>query len=299
MYTTLAFYLAFGAVAGLASGMFGIGGGAIIVPFLVWIFPGQGVPEDILMIMAVATSLATIVVTSISSVRAHHRRGAVVWPLVWRLVPGIALGTVAGSIVADQLPTQQFKQLFAAFLMAVAVQVYLGRREEKPGEAAISLAMLTGGGLGIGVLSALFGIGGGSITVPFLLRCRQNIRHAVAISSACGFPIAVVGTLSYIVLGWAHPSLPGYSLGYIYWPAFLGIGAASVLTAPAGAALAHRLPMQGLKRLFAAVLFLLGARMLWKSADPGWVSALASALEALEAAAGLAQRELWGALGLN
>ncbi|WP_255556631.1 sulfite exporter TauE/SafE family protein [Methylococcus sp. Mc7] len=284
MYTTLAFYLAFGAIAGVASGLFGIGGGAIIVPFLVWLFAGQGVPESVLMIMAVATSLATIVVTSVSSVRAHHRRGAVVWPLVWRLVPGIALGTVAGSIVADHLPTQRFKQLFAVFLMLVAVQVYRGRREETANEKPVSLGVLTGGGLVIGLLSALFGIGGGSITVPFLLRCRQNIRHAVGISSACGFPIAVVGTLSYVILGWDHPSLPAYSLGYIYWPAFLGIGAASALTAPYGAALAHRLPMQGLKRLFAAVLFLLGARMLWKSADPSGLGVLNEGLETAAAA---------------
>ncbi|QJD31292.1 TSUP family transporter [Methylococcus geothermalis] len=284
MYTTLVFYLAFGAIAGVASGLFGIGGGAIIVPFLVGLFPGQGVPESILMIMAVATSLATIVVTSVSSLRAHHRRGAVVWPLVWRLVPGIALGTVAGTIVADHLPTQRFKQSFAVFLMLVAVQVYRGRREEAAGEKPVSLGVLTGGGLVIGLLSALFGIGGGSLTVPFLLRCRQNIRHAVAISSACGFPIAVVGTLSYVVLGWDHPSLPAHSLGYIYWPAFLGIGAASALTAPYGAALAHRLPMQGLKRLFASVLFLLGARMLWKSVDPAWLGALNTGLETAAAA---------------
>jgi uncharacterized membrane protein YfcA len=271
MYTTLAFYLAFGAVAGVASGLFGIGGGAIIVPFLVWLFPGQGVPDRILMVMAVATSLATIVLTSVASVRAHHRRGAVVWPLVWRLAPGIALGTVAGSVVADQLPTQRFKQLFALFLMLVAVQVYRGRRQATADEKPVSLGVLSGGGLVIGLLSALFGIGGGSITVPFLLRCRQTIRHAVAVSSACGFPIAVVGTLSYAALGWGHPSLPPYSLGYVYWPAFLGIGAASVLTATCGAALAHRLPMQGLKRLFALVLFVLGARMLWQSADPSWL----------------------------
>lgn len=265
MAVTILLDLVFGAVAGLASGLFGIGGGAIIVPFLVWSLPRQGVDEEVVMIMAVATSLATIVVTSLSSVRAHQRRGFLDWSRVARLTPGLVCGTVLGSIIADHLPTPRFKQLFALFLLVVAVRLFRSEREEQVGNWKDSKVLMVGGGFGIGVLSALFGIGGGSLTVPFLLKCGSSVREAVAVSAACGFPIAVVGTVSYVLLGWhgVDPLPPG-SLGYVHGPAFLGIASASVVTAPVGAALAHRLPMRVLKKLFALVLFGLGIRMLWQ-----------------------------------
>lgn len=266
MAEDLALYLGFGGLAGILSGMFGIGGGVVIVPFLVWLFAGRGFPPESIMVTAVATSLATIVVTSVSAVHAHHRRGAVDWATVLRLAPGILLGSVLGSVIADHLPVQWFKLIFALFLLYVAARLLLGSHHDgaharTPGRALFALA-----GVGIGALSALLGIGGGTLSVPFLLKCRYSIRQAVAISSACGFPIAVAGTSTYVVLGWHKASLPEWSFGYVYLPAFAGIILTSIPFAPLGARLAHRLPTTGLRRVFALLLALLGGRLLWQAA---------------------------------
>ncbi|MGZ8975797.1 sulfite exporter TauE/SafE family protein, partial [Methylomagnum sp.] len=182
MAEDLALYLGFGSLAGVLSGLFGIGGGVVIVPFLAWFFAGRGFPPESIMIMAVATSLATIAVTSVSAVHAHHRRGAVDWPTVFRLAPGILLGSVGGSVIADYLPAQWFKLIFALFLLYVAVRLLLGsstdgQRTRTPGVALFGMA-----GVAIGTVSSLLGIGGGTLSVPFLLKCRYSIRHAVAIS---------------------------------------------------------------------------------------------------------------------
>lgn len=257
-------YLAFGGLAGVLSGLFGIGGGVVIVPFLAWRFPLRGFPPEHLMIMAVATSLATIVVTSLSAVYAHHRRGAVDWRVVGRLAPGILAGTVCGSIVADHLPAQWFKLIFAVFLLYVAMRLLLARGERTRGQPPGSGRFALAGG-GIGLASAILGIGGGTLSVPFLARCGYPIRNAVAISSACGFPIAVAGTLSYIALGWGRPDLPSPSLGYIYLPACLGIVLTSTLFAPLGAWLAHRLPTERLRRFFGLLMLAVGGKLLWQA----------------------------------
>jgi uncharacterized membrane protein YfcA len=258
-------YLAFGCLAGLSSGLFGIGGGVIIVPFLVWLFTEQGFPSDAVMIMAVATSLATIVFTSMSAVCAHHRMHAVDWSAVRRLSPGILIGSIVGSIVANQLPVVLFKLIFAMFLVFVALRMLLAgsagsQQTLRPGTGLLSLA-----GLLIGSVSAILGIGGGTLSVPLLIRCRFPIRNAVAISSACGFPIAVAGSASYVVLGWNHSALPTGSLGYIYLPALVGIVASSFVFAPLGAKLAHWLPAGKLKRIFALVLLGIGVKLLWQA----------------------------------
>lgn len=258
-------YLAFGCLAGLSSGLFGIGGGVVIVPFLVWFFTEQGFVADAIMVMAVATSLATIVLTSASAVYAHHRVGAVDWPTVRRLAPGILAGSVVGPVVAKQLPVPLFKLIFAVFLLLVAVRMFFtgntgAMRNVRPGPGFLSLA-----GLLIGSVSAILGIGGGTLSVPLLARCRFPLRNAVAISSACGFPIAMAGSASYLVLGWHDPALPAASLGYIYLPALGGIVASSFLFAPVGAKLAHWLPAAKLKRSFALVLLAVGFKLLWQA----------------------------------
>ena len=245
--------------------MFGIGGGVVIVPFLAWQFARQGFPPASIMIMAVATSLATIVITSISAVYAHHRLGAVHWRTVAALSPGILGGSVLGSIIADRMPVATLKLTFALFLLTVAIRMLTaGQKSEtapwRPGPSLLSLA-----GLLIGALSAILGIGGGTLSVPFLSRLQFPMRAAVAISSACGFPIAVAGSASYIVLGWQSPLLPSGSLGYIYLPAFAGIVATSTAFAPLGAKLAHWLPTHHLKKLFALAILAIGSRMLWLS----------------------------------
>lgn len=264
MLETLLLYAAFGSLAGLLSGLFGIGGGVVIVPFLAWHFNLLAFFPDLVMIMAVATSLATIVVTSISAVYAHHRRGAVDWPTVGWMLPGILAGSALGSVAANQLPVHWFKLIFALFLLFVAVRMMLATATERGGHWRSTNWLLGGMGGIIGGLSSILGIGGGTLSVPFLVKCGFPMRKAVAISSACGFPIAIAGSAAYILLGWRHPKLPAECLGYIHLPSFAGIIVTSVLFAPLGAKLAHRLPTTGLKRLFSLVLLLVGGKMLWQ-----------------------------------
>ncbi len=259
------FYLLLGAAAGFLSGLFGIGGGIIIVPFLVWLFSAQGFASESVMLMAVATSLSTIIFTAAASLKAHHRLGAVDWPVVKQLVPGILVGSLMGSVVADSLPTDLFKTLFAFFPLWVAFQMLKSYSPELDSDQPTSERNLAGVGGIIGALCTLLGAGVGVITVPFLVKRRFPLRQAVAISSACGLPLAIVGTLGYIALGWSNASLPNWSLGYLYVPAFLCIVTGSQVFAPMGAQLAHKLPTEKLKRIFALFLFAVGIRLLWQA----------------------------------
>jgi len=258
------YYLLLGSAAGLLSGLFGIGGGIIIVPFLVWLFSAQGIAPDLVMLMAVATSLATIIVTSAASLQAHHRHGSVDWPVVKQLVPGVLIGALLGSVVADSLPTNLFKTLFAFFPLWVAFQMIKPYSpaldpDKSPGDRS-----LVGAGGIIGVLCTLLGAGIGVIIVPFLVKRQFPLRQAVAISSACGLSIAIIGSFGYIALGWGNAGLPSWSLGYLYVPAFLCIVTSSRVFGPMGAQLAHKLPTENLKRIFALFLFAVGIRLLWQ-----------------------------------
>lgn len=254
-------YLLLGAVAGVAAGMLGVGGGLVIVPALIGLFRVKGFDEGLVAHLAVGTSLATIVATSISSIVAHHRRGAVRWPLVGYLLPGMILGAWLGSAVAGVLPTVALQRIYACFAILVGVRmlmrVHAQGRRNLPGWPGMGLA----GGL-IGAVSAIVGIGGGTLTVPFLNGCRVDIRQAVATSSACGLPIALAGAMGFLIIGWDLKGLPEGSAGYLYGPALVGIVASSVLFAPIGAWLAHWVPISVLKRVFALLLLLLGAKML-------------------------------------
>lgn len=213
------------------------------------------------MLMAIATSLATIILTSLSSINAHHRRGAIKWDIVVKLAPAILLGSLLGTLVAQQLETQLLKDIFGGFLLLVSIQTGLQIKPDKPTMVLSRWATALAGSL-IGSLSSLLGIGGGTLTVPFLMKCGQPIRNAVAISSACGLPIAAAGTIGYILLGWNLPDRPAWSFGYINGPAFLGIVISSMLFAPLGAMLAHSLPTTRLKRLFAVFIFIVGCKLL-------------------------------------
>lgn len=254
-------YLGVGAFAGLLAGLFGVGGGLVIVPVLVFVFETRQVAPDLVMHLAVGTSLATIVFTSLSSVRAHHRRGAVQWRTFARLTPGIVVGAWIGAALADLLPSDALRRFFGVFELAVAAQMGLALRpaphRDLPARFGMGLA-----GVAIGGLSAIVGIGGGSLTVPFLTWCNVPMRNAVATSAACGLPIAVAGALGFVVAGWGESQLPSWASGYLYWPALLGVVAASVVLAPVGARLAHSLPGDLLKRGFALFLAALGIRML-------------------------------------
>lgn len=258
---SLALYLGIGAFAGLLAGLFGVGGGLVIVPVLAFAFAANGIHPDILMHLAVGTSLGTIIFTSISSVRAHHQRGAVLWREVGRLAPGIVVGAWLGSLVADWMPSDSLRVVFGVFELLVATQMAFGLKPSPhralPGALGMSVA-----GTVIGTISAVVGIGGGTMTVPFLTWCNVTVQKAVATSAACGLPIAIAGMIGFVVAGWGNVLLPSAATGYLYWPALVGVVAASVLTAPLGARLAHALPGAVLKRIFALFLATLGVAML-------------------------------------
>jgi uncharacterized protein len=259
---TLFSYLLLGMVAGMTGGLLGLGGGIVIVPALLFLFIYQGLPGDILMHMAVATSLATIVFTSISATWAHHRHGAVSWHVVRLLGPGIIIGAIAGALIADQLRSDSLQTAFGLFEILVALQIGFGIKPSAQRSLPNSTGMVATGGV-IGTISSLLGIGGGTLTVPFLLWCNVNIRKAVATSSACGLPIAVAGTATMIITGWNYSRLPEGTTGYVYWPVVVMISIASVCTAPLGARLTHTLPVDILKRVFAIVLAAIGIRMIF------------------------------------
>ncbi|HEX6591281.1 MAG TPA: sulfite exporter TauE/SafE family protein [Moraxellaceae bacterium] len=260
-------YLATGALAGLLGGLLGVGGGLIVVPVLVFLFQAQHFPATVLTQMAVATSLATIIFTSISAIRAHHERGAVRWELVRRIAPGIVLGTLLGAEIAHGLEGRVLQLIIGSFALLVGLQMLTGwqpgRRRKNAGENLPGPAGLATGGGVIGMASALFGIGGGSMTVPWLSHAGLRMQEAVATSSACGLAIALSGAAGFIFTGLRATGLPEHSLGYVYLPAFLGISLASLLFARLGATLAHRLPAATLKRIFALLLLLIGSQFIF------------------------------------
>lgn len=254
-------YLATGVFAGFLAGLLGVGGGLVIVPVLVFIFAAQHFPPEQIMHLALGTSLASIMFTSISSLRTHHAHGAVSWIVVRSIAPGIIAGTLAGTMLAAQLSTVFLKVFFVVFLYYVATQMMLNIKPKPSRELPGAVGMFGAGGV-IGAVSSLVGIGGGTLSVPFMTWCNIKLHQAIGTSAAIGFPIAVAGAVGYTANGWGHDALPTYSLGFVYLPALMGLVVASVLTAPFGARLAHRLPVAKLKKFFALLLFVLGTRML-------------------------------------
>jgi len=251
-----------GLIAGLLAGLFGLGGGVVIVPALVWMFSSYGFPTDLIMIMAVATSLSTIVFTSVASILTHHKLGAIKWANVIRLSPGILLGAGLGAVVADYIAADVLKYFFVTYLFYVSLKMAWPQKINNKTVRKINNRVDYLVGPGIGFLSSLLGIGGGTLTVPYLLSRKLAMKNAVAVSSVCGFPIAVSSTVSYIVLGWKVDLLPEWGFGYIYLPALAGIIICSTLTAPIGAKLANKLPAKQLKRYFSIVLFLIAFKMI-------------------------------------
>ncbi len=257
--------LLMGMGGGFAAGLLGVGGGMVLVPFVTMIFTARHFPPHVVVHMAIATSLATILFTSLSSVRAHHLHGAVRWPIVRLLAPGIVLGSFIGPWIGKQLNTGVLALVFGLFVAFSATQMILNKKPSAARELPPAPGMFAVGGL-IGTVSGLVGAGGGFLSVPFMSWCNVKIHNAVATSAALGFPIALSGTLSNMVFGWNEPDLPAWSLGYIYLPALLVIAVASVTMAPVGARAAHRMPVLKLKRIFAMVLYCLAGYMLWKAA---------------------------------
>ena len=253
-----------GVCTGFLAGLLGIGGGMLMVPFITIILTGRGVAPDLSVKMAIATSMATIIFTSVSSVRAHHKRGAVRWDLVKGLAPGIVVGGAVASLgVFAILKGSWLALFFAAFVGFSATQMFLDKKPA-PTRQVPGMGGLLGAGGVIGFLSGLVGAGGGFVSVPFMTWCNVPIHNAVATSAALGFPIALANVIGYAIGGQNVSGLPPASLGYIWLPALGVIASCSVLTAPLGAKAAHNLPVKQLKRVFASLLFGLAVYMLWK-----------------------------------
>jgi uncharacterized membrane protein YfcA len=258
--------LLLGSATGFLAGLLGIGGGMLLVPFLTMILAHRGVPADLAVKMAIATSMSTILFTSLSSVRAHHKRGAVRWDLVRGLAPGIVIGgLLAGAGVFALLKGAWLAIFFALFVGFSATQMLRNKKPAASRQMPGLAGQLAAGGV-IGFLSGLVGAGGGFVSVPFMTWCNVKIHNAVATSAALGFPIALANTLGYVIGGWSlPPALPG-ATGYLYLPALIVVASISVLLAPLGARTAHAMNIAQLKRVFAALLYALAGYMLYKGA---------------------------------
>jgi uncharacterized membrane protein YfcA len=254
-------YLVLGAFIGFFAGLLGVGGGGIMVPVLTSLFVAQDFPGDTVVHLALGTSMAAIVMTSLASLRAHHRHRAVRWDIVRAITPGIVLGTFGGTFIASRVPSEPLAIFFAAFMAYVSLQM-LANIKPKPSRELPGALGIGAVGTGIGAVSALVAIGGGSLSVPFMTWCNVKVQHAIGTSAAIGLPIALAGTAGYLINGWGSGGMPEYSFGFIYLPALVLVSAASLFTVPFGATLAHRLPVAMLKKIFAGVLMLLCAKML-------------------------------------
>lgn len=249
-----------GLIAGLAAGLFGIGGGTIIVPALVWLFQTQDFAAERIMLSAIATSLAAALPTSAASVRSHHRLGNIAWQRLSRLAPSLLAGAAGGAAIANHISPELLRGCFIAYLLYTGMRMLRPKQnasKTQAGECRLDYIV----GCLIGGLSAILGIGGGTMTVPYLAGSGLTIKNAVATSSACAIPIALSAAASYALLGWGENDWLQGHVGYLYLPAFAGIALTSVFTAPVGAKLAHRLPANRLKRYFALVLILTALKM--------------------------------------
>ena len=254
-------YLAIGVAVGFLAGLFGIGGGMIMVPMLVFVFTAKGFPAEHMMHLSLATSMATIVFTSLSSVRAHHKFGAVDWRVARAMAPGIVVGALAATLVAGFVPTRPLAVFFAFFMLYASLQMFF-EVKPKPSRQLPGAAGLFGAGAGIGALSSVLAAGGAFLSIPFLVRCNVPLKRALGTAAANGFPIAAAGTVGYILNGYRVPGLPEGSLGFVYLPALVLIVVASMPAAPLGAKLAHRLPVKRLRIVFALMLLAIAVRML-------------------------------------
>ena len=249
-----------GALAGYLAGFLGIGGGFVVLPALTFLYLSDPTTAPWAIHMAVATSLATMLITSLSSIIAHHRRDAIRWSLVRSMTIGLMAGAVLGAIIVDFLQGETLVRVFGGFAILAGLQLILGRQPDGekplPAQPGVSLVALI-----IGSISSLIGIGGGALTGPWQLWHGIRAQNAVATSAACGYPIAIAGSFSLVWLGMGG-DLPDQALGYVHLPAFLGIAAVSALSAPLGAATVHRLPPKLVRKIFGAFLMLVGLRML-------------------------------------
>ncbi len=250
-----------GSIAGVLSGLLGIGGGIIVIPLLVWLFKAQNIPSDLVMHLAAGTSLSVMIFTAASSLYGHIKHGVVIWPIYRQLAVGMIIGTVFGAIFGHFLPGKILEILFAIFVFIVAIRMLMAIKPKSKKTLPRPLSMFSIALL-IGSKSGLLGLGGGAITIPFLGYCNVPVRDIVAVSVACSLTIAIVGTISFVFTGQHATDLPAWSLGYIYLPAFLGIVLTGPLCAQLGAYFSHKLPVTVLTRILGAALLIMAVRML-------------------------------------
>jgi uncharacterized membrane protein YfcA len=255
-----AVYLLLGLLVGFFAGMLGIGGGVILVPLLVFIFTAQHFPDDRVVHLALGTSLASIVFTNLTSMRAHHIRGAVLWSVVRAVSPGIIVGTLLGTLVADRLPSRYLAVIFTVFVCYSSVQIWINREPKPSGRLPGRFGMAIAG-IVVGAFCSLVGVAGGVITIPLMLRSNVAIRNCIGTAAAIGLPISIAGAVGYIYTGLGKTHLPPMSLGYVYIPALLGLVFGAFVTVPFGARVAHSMPVNLLKRTFAIILFVLAIKM--------------------------------------
>jgi len=254
-------YLLLGSVVGFLAGLLGIGGGTLIVPVLTTIFLFQGLPSDSILHVALGTSMASIVITSIVSLTAHHRKQGVLWHVVKSMAPGVIVGAFAGAFLASQLSSAFLAIFFTIFLFVIALQMFLNKQPAATRVLPGKFGLLNVGAV-IGTISSLVAIGGGALTVPFLIWRNTPIKKAIGTAAALGLPIALAGSIGYIINGWEKLPEQTYMLGYVYLPAVASISMATFFTAPIGAAFVHRLPTATIKKIFAVFILLLGIKML-------------------------------------
>jgi uncharacterized membrane protein YfcA len=257
-------YLTLGAFVGFLAGLLGVGGGFTIVPVLMEAFAHEAFDTAQVLPLAIGTSSATIVFTAFSSARAHHRRGAVAWEIVWPLAPGLVLGSLIGPQIASALPMRVMAAFVGSVTWFAALRMLFGRPPAPTG-ALPGKGGLFAVGAGIGLIAGMAGTAGAFLAVPFMVRSNINVHRAVATSAAIGWPVAVAGTVGFVLAGLRQPNLPPYSLGYVYLPAVAGIAAASMLLAPLGARVAHAWPVARLRRAFSLLLLVLGGYMWWRA----------------------------------
>lgn len=256
MVVELAIFILIGLGAGFLGGLLGIGGGLVVVPAFAFYLHWQGWESGAALQTAIATSLATVLVTAAASTWGHHRAGAIEWPRFRSMAVGLAAGAAVGAIAIHYAPDDLLRLVFGAFAIFMALHMALGGRVQS-GSASPTTKRPPGNVTGaiIGAVSACLGIGGGTLSVPVLIRYGLPLKRAIATSAACGLPIAVAGTLSLVAL-----ELQGNH--HIHWPAFAFVAAASLFAAPQGARLAHHLPVRPLRLIFSVYLLLVGLRMI-------------------------------------
>lgn len=256
-----------GLLNGIIAGLLGVGGGLIIVPAMLWFLPKIGVAQEHIMHMALATSMATIFFTSISSALAHKKRDSIAIPAFKVLAPTISIGALLGAWLVGFLNTLVLAWIFGVFCIFMGIKFLFSRKkQETDNQAPLPLKSITTMpvGVGMGILSSLVGIGGGSLVVPYLLHKRHKMVKAVGTAAACGLPLAILSTIGYIATGWEQQGLPQYHFGYVYIPAMIALAIGAILTAPFGAYLAHKLPVAWIKRFFAFFLIVIGINIIMK-----------------------------------